>query len=454
MPRVERRVSVVGLGRLGLPLAACAASRGFHVIGVDRDAEKVRSLERGLSSIHEADLEEALRAGAERIEATSDLDLAVAGSEMTFVLVPTPSEPGGNFSLDAVASVCQGIGRALEKKSDFHLVVVTSTVSPGSTGGSLREVLEIESGKRCGYDFGLCYSPEFVALGSVIRDLLQPDFVLIGESDARSGRLLEDFYAQLCQNQPSVARMNFVNAELTKLAINGFVTAKISFANMLARICEELPEADIDVVSDALGRDSRIGRSYLTGAIAYGGPCFPRDNAALVALGRSLGVATHVPEATDRANRMEAETLRRRVEAVLPEGGSVSILGLAYKPDTDVGESPGISLARDLVERGARVSAYDPAATPGARAALADLPGVRFAESAEACIDAGDVVVVTVAWDEFRNIGADRLARAGRPRTLIDCWRILDRPDVRSSVDYIALGRGPRPAALKGRHAA
>src|SRR5262249_37283764 len=156
------------------------------------------------------------------------------------IVVATPSDAGGAFSLRYVLPVCEAIGRALRTKQDFHLVVLTSTVMPGTTGGEVRSTLEKVSGKRAGRDFGLCYGPEFIALGSVIHDFMNPDFVLIGESDPRSGAILESLYKEVCENTPSVARMSFVNAEVTKLAVNTYVTAKISYANMLARICEQL----------------------------------------------------------------------------------------------------------------------------------------------------------------------------------------------------------------------
>jgi UDPglucose 6-dehydrogenase len=199
----------------------------------------------------------------------------------------------------------------------------------------------------------MCYNPEFIALGSVIRDFLNPDFVLIGESDERSGQVLEGIYRQVCENDPPIVRMNFINAELTKLAVNTFVTTKISFANMLARICERLPGADVDVVTRALGLDSRIGAKYLKGAVSYGGPCFPRDNLALIATARKVGAPADIAEATDRFNRWQVGWLADLVWAYLPEGGVVGILGLAYKPNTDVvEESVGLLLAGELGARG------------------------------------------------------------------------------------------------------
>lgn len=258
---MEKKVtlSVIGLGKLGAPMAACLAAKGFPVIGVDVDARKVDALNRAQAPVFEPGLPELLQVAKTRLKATQDIPTAVLNSEVTFVVVPTPSEPDGSFSLRYVLQACEGIADALRKKSLWHLVVITSTISPGSMDNSIRPLLEEHSGKRSGIDFGLCYNPEFIALGSVIRDFLNPDFVLIGESDERSGQVLEGIYRQVCENNPPVVRMNFINAELTKLAVNTFVTTKISFANMLARICEKLLGADVDVVTKALGLDSRIG---------------------------------------------------------------------------------------------------------------------------------------------------------------------------------------------------
>ena len=356
-----KSASVVGLGKLGAPLAACLAAKGMRVYGVDTDPRKVEAIRQGQAPIFEPGLEELIRACDGRLTAGSDIEEAVRGSEITFVVVATPSEGDGGFSLRYVLPICKAIGRALRSKSEFHLVVLTSTVMPGMTGGPVRSKLEQASGKRVGRDFGLCYGPEFIALGSVIRDFLNPDFVLIGESETRSGAMLEAIYKDVCEKTPYVARMNFVNAEITKLAVNTFVTTKISFANMLARICEKVPEADVDVVTSALGLDTRIGAKYLKGAISYGGPCFPRDNHALTALARQLHAPADLAQATDRFNRSQLKWLADLVQQHTAEEGTAGILGLTYKPNTDVvEEAVGTLLAQELGERGVRVIVYDP----------------------------------------------------------------------------------------------
>lgn len=413
---MEKKVtlSVIGLGKLGAPMAACLAAKGFPVIGVDVDARKADALNRAQAPVFEPGLPELLQVAKTRLKATQDIPTAVLNSEVTFVVVPTPSEPDGSFSLRYVLQACEGIADALRKKSLWHLVVITSTISPGSMDNSIRPLLEEHSGKRSGIDFGLCYNPEFIALGSVIRDFLNPDFVLIGESDERSGQVLEGIYRQVCENNPPVVRMNFINAELTKLAVNTFVTTKISFANMLARICEKLPGADVDVVTKALGLDSRIGTKYLKGAVSYGGPCFPRDNLALIATAQKVGAPADIAEATDRFNRWQVKWLADFVQEHLPEGGAVGILGLAYKPGTDVvEESVGLLLARELREQRVRVIAYDPAGVENARRMLGD--GVIFVNSPQACIDLSDIVVVATPWKEFRSLPKETWERHSPP---------------------------------------
>jgi len=311
---------------------------------------------------------------------------------------------------------------------------------PGSMDNVIQPYLERVSGKRAGSDFGLCYNPEFIALGSVIRDFLNPDFILIGESDQRSGEILADLYKNVCENDPPIARMNFINAELTKLALNTFVTTKISFANMLARICEKLPGADVDVITSALGLDSRIGSKYLKGAVGYGGPCFPRDNAAFAIFARSLGEHAILAEATDTYNRQQVERIVKLVKRNFPQNGKVGILGLAYKPDTDVvEEAQGLLLAQALTEDGVSVIAYDPAAMENA---MKVLQNISFASSAEECIQQADVVVVTTPWDEFKKIDVSHFVRQSPPRVVIDCWRVLKHLQNKNGIVYVPLGLG------------
>jgi len=443
-------VSVIGLGKLGAPMAGCFATRGFQVIAADLDPQKVDAIGRGVPPVHEPGLAELLLESKGRLSATQDTEAAVRDSEATFIVVGTPSEPDGGFSLRYVIPTCEAIGRALRNKNSFHLVVVTSTVMPGSTGGEIKLALERASGKRCGEGFGLCYSPEFIALGTVIRDFLNPDFLLIGESDPRAGDILSDIYAHTCKNSATVARMNFINAEITKLAVNTYITTKISYANMLARLCEKLPEADVSVVTYALGLDSRIGSKYLKGAVSYGGPCFPRDNRAFAALAARSGAFSDLAVATERFNRSQIGALASLVKSHQSGGDPIGILGLTYKPDTDVfEESFGLLLAQELASANLPVIVFDPSAD--LPLAFAAHKSVRIATSAEDCIAQSAVVVLATPWQQFRDLSISAWMQPfrsgpsfhGTQRVVIDCWRALPHLEGSQSVHYVRLVAPP-----------
>jgi len=439
-------VSVIGLGKLGAPLAAVLAAKGHHVTGVDVNRDFVRLLADGRAPVDEPGLQALIDAHRARISATTDFDAAIAASEASFVIVPTPSDTQGGFSNKYLLSAMNSIGQALRKKTGYHVVTITSTVMPGSTGGEIRRALEAASGREVGKTLGLCYNPEFVALGTVIRDMTYPDMILIGESDPRAGDVLEEIYRKVCANNPPFQRMNWVNAELTKISVNTFVTTRISYANMLSDMCERLAGADVDVVTHALGTDSRIGRKYLKGALGYGGPCFPRDNVAFAHLARSLGARADLAEATDRLNRHQIDRLAAAVLGLLNGGSRVGVLGLSYKPDTAViEESQGVALAARLSEERREVYVHDPMALPGAMARLQDK--VVPMSAAEECLAMVDVAVIATPWAQYASLPAAVFARNGTRLRVLDCWRILSR-DIAAVADihYIGSGRDDAPA--------
>jgi UDPglucose 6-dehydrogenase len=432
-------LSVVGLGKLGCPMLVCLADCGHRVIGVDINERCLELIRIGRAPVPEPHVEEFLQAHRARISVTRDHAAAVRESGMTFITVPTPSGPDGTFSLTHVQAVCEQVGDALRRKPTFHVVVVTSTVLPEDMETCILPVLEDRSTKRCGRDFGLCYSPEFVALGRVVHDLRHPDFALIGESDEVSGAMLEGVCRRLSGDDVPVVRTNFVNAELAKLAVNTFVTTKISYGNMLAEVCERLPGCDVDVVTSAVGLDSRIGSRYLQGRLGYGGPCFPRDNVAFSAMARRRGVEATLAAATDAVNRRQVVRLCARIRGLRRPGERVGILGLAYKPNTDVVEaSQGLLLAAALTAEGFPVTVYDPLGLHNARSVLGDT--VEYATSVSECIDHANVVVIATPCEEFKRLQPSQFAHNPR-RSVLDCWRIFPPDQINRAADYVTLGK-------------
>jgi UDPglucose 6-dehydrogenase len=431
------QVSVIGLGKLGLCIAAVLAFRGFKVIGVDIDKYKVDQVNRGCSPIVEPGLEDLIRQNAKNLKATTNHYKAVKETQVTFVIVPTPSEPDGSFSLKFVIDALEKVGKAIADKDSYHLIVINSTVSPGSMENRIKPFLEEVTGKKCGTDFGLCYNPEFIALGDVIRGLLEPDFVLIGESDPHAGSILADMYKHICTNNPPIERTSFINAEIAKIAINSYITIKITFANLLAEICENTKGADVDEVTRIIGRDSRIGAKYLKGGLGYGGPCFPRDNIAFARFAESVGVKAELPIIVHQTNLSQVKRVIKKIEQLnLNAATKIGILGLSYKPDTPiVEESQSMMLAKELSSLGYIVHVYDPLALEEARKVLGDT--VIYDKTLESCIKNVDVVVLATPWKVFKTIDMEG-------KIIIDCWRLLrDREDLKKNNQYIPLGVYP-----------
>jgi len=432
--------SIAGLGKLGASMAGAIASRGHAVIGVDVVPATIEAVNAGRAPVQETDLDATIAAHRDRIRATTSMEEAVQASEVTFVVVPTPSDARGAFDITYAAQAFAEIGKALATKDGYHLVVLTSTVLPGATRYGLVPLLEANSGKQAGVDFGVCYSPEFIALGSILRDFLNPDFTLIGELDERSGATLEAAYAGILANGAPAVRMSIENAEMAKVAVNTFVTTKITFANMLADLCSRIPGGDVDAVTRALGMDKRIGPRYLTGALGYGGPCFPRDNVALSFMARALGSEAPLAEVTDRVNRATPPAILDQVLGEIRPGQRAAVLGLSYKPASHViEESQSIEIARALVERGLQVTAYDPLAT-----SLGDLAGrVTLAGTLAEALTGADLVVVTTPDAAFRGLTAADLAASAKPVRVIDLWRMLGGALAGAEgVEYVPFGRG------------
>ena len=427
-----KRISVIGLGKLGAPMLAVFCEAGFDVVGVDTNPEYVAQINVARAPVIEPDLQNMLTKHRAKYYATASTREAVFASEATFIIVPTPTGDDGGFVLDYVTPCCEDIGAALREKQGYHLVVVTSTVMPGH----MRDIcatLEAASGKQHGADFGLCYSPEFIALGSVIHDSLHPDYALVGEEDTRAGDALAAIY-HLVHDAP-VVRMNWVNAEITKIAQNSFITQKITFANQLSMLCGHIPGANVDDVSRALGHDRRVGKHYLKGGTAFGGPCFPRDSRAFNRAARNAGTALPMAVLTDRLNHQMIDELRHTITLHAQPGQVVGILGLAYKPGTPVvEESASLILIRQLLPA-YTVVVYDALALDEARKSLPVGVGVEYAQTAGACVRCADVVVLMLGdYNLVKNL-------LFRDRVLIDPWRVM-LPYTFACKRYVPLGVG------------
>lgn len=421
-------VSIVGLGKLGLPLAAVMAANGLEVVGVDINLDVVRSVRECKPLIYEPELEETMREAGENLVATTALWWAVEQTDATIILVPTPSDENGLFSLRYVLEVCKELGRILGGKSEYHLVIMSSTVMPSSCEGEIKTVLETTSGKACGDEWGLCYCPEFVALGEVIKGFQEPAFILVGSSDKQAQTAFMKLYSRFyfCFTPwPRAFYTNLVNAEIAKLALNCYVTTKISFANQIAELCEKIPGANVDDVTDAIGMDPRIGSLYLTGATSFGGECFPRDVRAMLALAENHEAELPLMKAVNEINHHQIERL---VELIHNVAGRLKVMhigiyGLAFKSFTDVTtESTGTRLIEELDELFA-IHTYDPI-VPGTCATMQEM------------VDRAAVIVLTRPYE-------GTVPKFSQGHVVIDCWRTLDGDQVRAAgAYYMPIGVG------------
>jgi UDPglucose 6-dehydrogenase len=280
-------------------------------------------------------------------------------------------------------------------------------------------MLEQQLGGVCGKHFSFCYNPEFIALGNVIRGLLEPDLVLIGESDKRVGDLLEGLYRKYNTNRPHIARMSITSAELTKISVNSYITAKISFTNQLRMIAEQYADTDIHKILDAIGSDSRIGRKYLKAGLSYGGPCFPRDNRLVSYAAKQVGLIAPLAEASDRVNEMAKEQLAQQALACAKAGDTVAVLGMAYRPGTYITEeSAGLHIAQSLKRHGCRVVVHDYASTPMNSPSLLEFEYLADPAKLKSRKQF-KIAVICCPWDGYRKIRFPKSTR------VFDPWGVL-----------------------------
>jgi len=426
-------IAVIGLGKLGSCLAAGLASKKNKVSGVDINKRILNYIQNKKSPFEERGLDELLKLAGSDLTVDSNIESAVSRSEITFLVLPTPSRSNGKFSLkyilDTIPDIAKGIHNTIHK---YPVIVLTSTVMPGDCEKYIIPALEKHTSKKCGNDFGFCYNPEFIALGSIIHDMQNPDMVLIGESDAKAGRKLLRVYKTFIENKPAYQVMNIINAEIVKLSINTFVTTKISYANMLTQICNETKGANIDTVTSALGKDSRIGMKYLKGGASYGGPCFPRDNMAFVKMASDKSINAYIAKATDSVNNQHVKYICKEIYKTAGKEKRIGILGVSYKPDTPMVEkSAGVLIAEKLIKKKYQVSYFDPMVKKS------PLPSMRQVSSMKKILKNSDIIILLNNDKQYASIEPRDI---NRNTIIMDCWRILNEKKWKDHTNWYRLG--------------
>jgi UDPglucose 6-dehydrogenase len=423
-------ISVVGSGYVGLITAAGFAEKGHKVVCVDIVLEKVESINKRKPPIYEEGLGEILeRHVGVNLSASMDLRRAVAGSEVTFICVGTPSLENGSIELSYVKESARQVGAALREKKGFHVVVVKSTVIPGTTDLVIRPIIEKASGMRAGVGFGLAMNPEFLREGVALEDFRNPDRIVLGFSDSKTLDVLEKLYSGF---NSTLVRTDVKTAEMIKYASNAFLATKISFINEIGNVCKKLG-IDVYGVAEGMGLDRRITPHFLRAGLGFGGSCFPKDVKSLAYLSRKLGVKPDMLKAVLEVNESQParfiELVKRKAGSL--KGRRVAVLGLAFKGDTDdVRESPAVKVVRGLLKEKALVVAYDPQAIVNARAVLGDK--IAYASSSLECLKDADVALIVTEWKEFRKLDFSGM----RHKIVVDGKRMLDSANLGRDVDY------------------
>jgi len=450
------KISIIGTGYVGLVTGVCLADIGNDVVCVDIIKEKVDAINKGTAIIYEDNLEQNLRKNLKekRLRATTDMEDAVRHSDIIFISVGTPSRENKAIDLGFIENTSAEIGKVLKEQNNYKVIAVKSTVVPGTTENVVIPLLEEFSGKKAGNGFSVCMIPEFLREGRAIYDFMNPDRIIIGEYDKKSGdKVFELFKNFSCP----ILRTNLRTAEMIKYASNAFLATKISFINEIANICE-LKGIDVNKVAEGIGLDKRINSHFLHAGIGFGGSCFPKDVSALIASseenGHSPKLLNEVMNLNERQKLWPVKKLKEifddfknhKITSLHSDISKsfddfkIAILGLAFKRNSDdMREAPSISIIKTLLKENATIQAYDPKAVENAKKIFGNR--INYCKNIDECLNDADVCIIAADWDEFKEI-YDKFELM-KNKIVIDGRRILDPEKCKNAkIKYYGVGYG------------
>jgi UDPglucose 6-dehydrogenase len=439
-------ISIFGMGRVGLVTAVCFARKGYKVTGIDPDKERLRMIRETEPVFFEPSLleyqKDAIESG--NLSVTDDPSLS-AESHLVYVTVPTPSNEDGSINLEYLRKATTSIGLSLRESHEHQIVLIKSTVTPGTARNVVKPIVERESKRVVGRDFGLCTNPEFLREGNAVHDTEFPDRIIVGSDHAKTLKVVTDFYKDLYgQSIPPIVSTTHENAEIIKYANNSFLAMKVSFINTFANIAERMPGGDVKTIATGIGLDDRICPKFLNAGLGWGGSCFPKDLNALLAYSKTLGYDPHLIEATVETNNQQK---RRAVEIAKEALGSldgkrVAILGLSFKPQTDdMRDAVSVEVIKALLAEGASVVAYDPASERNARAIFGN--SVSYAKDIVSCISDADCCIVATEWPEIAQMRPRTFLKLMHQPVVIDGRRVFEAKDfLQMGVRLFAIGLG------------
>jgi len=443
-------ISILGTGFIGLCSAAAFASKDIKVIASTHDQRKADMINEGKAPFFEANLQEMMetikKENPELLKCLTNPVKAVLETDISMITQGTPMREDKSIDLSFIESTAREIGEALKKKNIYHLVVVRSTVVPGTTRDLVGKLINEVSGKESGNDFGLCTQPEFLAEGRSIEDTLNPDRIVIGEFDEKSGAMLQEFYEYFygdhLKNCP-VLRMNLESAELVKYGNNCLLSTKISYANEFANFAQLVPNVDVSQVMKGVGLDYRINPRFLKAGAGFGGSCFHKDVNAIMAWAKSKGYNSRLLKAVLDINDEQAIRIVDIAEELAGKlaGKKVTLLGLSFKPGTDdMREASSIRVINELRNRNVtNIIGYDPKAKETAKEVLGDK--IQYADSIQQALKESECAILVTEWDEFTQLIPDDFKNYMKVPNLVDGRRIFDFEEFNKSIPFRAIGR-------------
>ena len=435
------KIGIIGLGFVGLSFASVLASKGYSVIGVDNDKEKLKKIQNGVVPFYEPKLQYILKKSLKNGLKVSANILDVEKCSLIFVTVGTPQKKNGEIDLTMIKNVTGKIGKLLSKTQHCPIIIIKSTVIPGTARDVILPILQRVSGKKVGKDFGLVNNPEFLRETMAVHDTLYPHVIVLGGDNNIFLKKVRKFYYKLHHNVPIVLT-NYGTAEIIKYANNSFLAAKISFINQIASICEKIPDANIDDVSRTIGLDPRIGNLFLNAGPGYGGSCLPKDVKAIINFSTKIGVNPTLLTALEKTNKQQINNIIKLIKKNIGKihGEKIAILGIAFKPETDdIRDSVSVELVNKLVRLGSKISIHDPKAIENARKIFHSK--VKYLKSVSAAVKDCKCAIIMTAWDEYEKINNETIKHM-KTKFIIDTRRIISNKNLHAK--YFAIGLGQK----------
>ncbi len=435
------KIGIIGLGFVGLSFASVLATKGYSVIGVDTDKEKLEKINNGIVPFYEPKLQSMLRRSLNVGLKISSNILAIKKCNLIFVTVGTPQKRNGEIDLTMIKNVTNKIGKLLSKTEHKPIIIIKSTVIPGTTQNVILPILQRISRKNVGKDFGLLTNPEFLRETMAVNDTLHPHVIVLGGDDDIFLKKVRRFYSNLHHSVPIVLT-NYSTAEIIKYANNSFLATKISFINQIASICEEIPDANIDDVAKTIGLDPRIGNLFLDAGPGYGGSCLPKDIKAIINFSTKAGINPTLLTAVEKTNKQQINSIIKLIKQNIGKihGRKIAVLGIAFKPETDdIRDSVSVELVNRLIKLGAKITIHDPKAIENAKKIFNNK--IKYQKSVSTAVKDCKCAVIMTAWKQYEKINNKTIEQMAK-KFIIDSRRIIS--DKKLNAKYFAIGLGQK----------